>query len=90
MLVNTINSSYLHDMNLSEKGWFKEFVQIKSQQIEKTDLDPERKLYKKLQPSGVLYGYPSVLKDIESHSAFEMDRTTKMKLVLLHVIPNQS
>lgn len=70
-------------MNLSEKGWFKEFVQLKSQQFETNNLEPEHDLYKKLQPSGVLYGYPSVLRDIDSPATFEMDRSTKMKLVLL-------
>ena len=70
-------------MNLSGKGWFKDFVKLRSTPKPDKIKDKESYIYRALQPSGLMYGHPVIPKEFNSPEFIELDHTDKMKLVLL-------
>lgn len=70
-------------MNLSEKGWFKDFVKQRSTpKPDKID-DKESYIYRAVQPLGLMYGHPVIPKEFNTAEFIELDHADKMKLVLL-------
>ena len=70
-------------MNLSEKGWFKDFVKKRSTpKPDKID-DKESYIYRAVQPLGLMYGHPVIPKEFNTAEFIELDHADKMKLVLL-------
>lgn len=75
-------------MNPSKKGWLREFLQyrknifVKSEEFEKTRLgqDPEQSFYGLIQPTGIMYGYPFFISDIDKYD--QWSPVDKVKVLL--------
>ena len=70
-------------MNLSEKGWFRDFVEKRSAPTPGDHQDKETYMYSTIQPSGLMYGHPIIPKEFSSSEFIELDQSSKMKLVLI-------
>lgn len=70
-------------MNLSEKGWFKDFVKLRSTPKPDKIKDKESYIYRAVQPSGLMYGHPVIPKEFNTAEFIELGHVDKMKLVLL-------
>jgi hypothetical protein len=75
-------------MNLSEKGWFGEYLKLKSANFSDSEPEKEAGLYQKLQPSGLMYGHPTMPKELDKPEFLELSQIEKMKLVLLEGFMN--
>lgn len=88
-------------MRPSKKGWIREYINLRSQRSFKHDvvqsvlpenstLDHDQKMYRLMQPSGLMYGHPVRTTGNFPLQISHWDDRDKMKLILLDSLINQS
>jgi len=71
-------------MDLEQKGWFKRLLEVYSIKNKEVKNDKPSYLYKEIQPTGLMYGQPSLPKEFKTAEFRELDTAGKMKIVLLN------
>jgi len=81
-------------MKLGEKGWLGEYLEYRiahyKEKKETISRHPDFSLYNLLQPTGILYGNPVQSENLEKGSLDNLDKRTRIKIVLAESLINSS